>query len=213
MRERDEGGFLALLDYRRRVARLYQGARSGPGDDGARLLRFREERDRLLADHAQSPLESRQRDPFPGLPYYPFDPALRLALPVDTEVEPETFEVSLAAEGSLSLRRIGRVSFSLRGEQCSLSLFWLQGYGGGLFLPFRDASNGAGSYGGGRYLLDTIKGADLGMVGDRLVVDFNYAYNPSCAYSPRWDCPLAPQENRLPVAIEAGEMDFMPAAK
>lgn len=213
MRERDEGGFLELLDYRRRVAQLYQGARSGPGDDEARLLRFREERDRLLANHTQSPLEPRHLDLFRGLPYYPLDPTLRLKVPVDKEVEPGTLEVFLAADGPLSMRRIGRVTFSLRGEQCSLSLFWLQGYGGGLFLPFRDASNGAGSYGGGRYLLDSIKGADLGSEGELLVIDFNYAYNPSCAYSPRWDCPLAPQENRLPVAIEAGEMEFMPAAK
>ncbi|MDX1605233.1 MAG: DUF1684 domain-containing protein [Candidatus Competibacterales bacterium] len=76
-----------------------------------------------------------------------------------------------------------------------------------LFLPFLDATSGQGSYGGGRYLYDSIKGADLGAGADTLVLDFNYAYNPSCAYDPRWVCPLAPPENRLPFAVEAGERD------
>jgi uncharacterized protein (DUF1684 family) len=72
-------------------------------------------------------------------------------------------------------------------------------------VPLRDATAGTTTYGAGRYLLDTVKGADLGMEGDRLVLDFNFAYNPSCAYDPRWVCPLAPPPNRLDVAIEAGE--------
>jgi uncharacterized protein (DUF1684 family) len=88
----------------------------------------------------------------------------------------------------------------------SLAVYWLEGYGGGLFLPFRDALAGRETYGGGRYLLDTVKGADLGTGDDgRLVLDFNYAYNPSCAYDPRWSCPLAPSENRMRIAVEAGE--------
>ena len=72
-------------------------------------------------------------------------------------------------------------------------------------LPFADATNGTSTYGGGRYLLDGIKGADLGMTDGRLIVDFNFAYNPSCAYSPAWVCPLAQAENRIPNAIAAGE--------
>lgn len=88
-----------------------------------------------------------------------------------------------------------------------LSVFWLEGYGGGLFLPFRDATSGGETYGAGRYLLDTIKGADLG--GDpargELLLDFNLAYHPSCAYDPRWNCPLAPRENWLSVAVPVGE--------
>ncbi len=86
-----------------------------------------------------------------------------------------------------------------------LTLYWIEGYGGGLFLPFADRTNGAETYGGGRYVYDTIKGADLGKVGRRVVLDFNFAYNPSCAYSPRWICPLAPAENRLPFPVSAGE--------
>ncbi|HEY7941577.1 MAG TPA: DUF1684 domain-containing protein, partial [Candidatus Limnocylindrales bacterium] len=103
--------------------------------------------------------------------------------------------------------RIGRVSLSgpLAGQQ--LAVFWLEGYGGGLFVPFRDATSGVETYGAGRYLLDTIKGADHGgnaSTGE-LVLDFNMAYHPSCAYDPRWSCPLAPPENRLVVAVPAGE--------
>ena len=83
-------------------------------------------------------------------------------------------------------------------------------YGGGLWVPVHDASSGASSYGGGRYLLDTVKGADLGSTrtatGEELVLDLNFLYNPSCAYDPAWACPLAPPGNRLEAAVEAGEL-------
>ena len=75
----------------------------------------------------------------------------------------------------------------------------------GVFLPFADATRGSETYGGGRYLLDTVKGADLGEADGRLVLDFNFAYNPSCSYDPQWDCPLAPPPNWLRVPVEAGE--------
>jgi uncharacterized protein (DUF1684 family) len=81
----------------------------------------------------------------------------------------------------------------------------LEGYGGGLFVPFGDLTNGHETYGGGRYLLDSAKGADLGSHGNWVVLDFNFAYRPSCVHSDRWSCPLAPVENRLPVAVRAGE--------
>ena len=87
----------------------------------------------------------------------------------------------------------------------TLDVYWVAVYGGGVFLPFRDDTSGGEGYGGGRYLLDTVKGADLGGSGGRLVVDFNYAYNPSCAYDPQWSCPLAPPANRLTVPIRTGE--------
>jgi uncharacterized protein (DUF1684 family) len=86
-----------------------------------------------------------------------------------------------------------------------LALYWFEGYGGGLWLPFSDASCGTETYGGGRYLSDTIKGADLGISGSEILLDFNFAYNPSCAYDDRWSCPLSPSENRLPFAVNAGE--------
>ncbi|TAL05581.1 MAG: DUF1684 domain-containing protein [Chloroflexota bacterium] len=102
---------------------------------------------------------------------------------------------------------IGTVRVPLPGGPRTLGLYWMAGYAGGLFLPFRDTTNGSATYGAGRYLLDTVKGADLGTAGapDRLILDFNYSFQPSCAFDPRWSCPLAPPENRLPVAITAGE--------
>ena len=83
----------------------------------------------------------------------------------------------------------------------------LDGYGGGVFLSFADATSGTETYGACRYLLDTVKGSDLGEHGGRLVLDFNFAYNPSCAYDPRWVCPLAPPGNRLAIPVRAGERD------
>ena len=131
---------------------------------------------------------------------------------VEAELEPDPEGAELVIPTSTGeptrFTRIGFVRPVLAGAPVSLAVYWLEGYGGGLFLPFRDALAGAETYGGGRYLLDTVKGADLGMSadGERLVLDFNYAYNPSCAYDPRWSCPLAPPENRLTVAVAAGEM-------
>jgi len=101
--------------------------------------------------------------------------------------------------------RIGWVRFAIDGTPCRLSVFWLNEYGGGIFIPFRDATSGRETYGGGRYLWDSAKGADLGSEDDELVLDFNYAYHPSCVYDPIWSCPLAPQENWLPVPINGGE--------
>jgi uncharacterized protein (DUF1684 family) len=100
---------------------------------------------------------------------------------------------------------VGAAHFVLGGRRASLALYWIEGYGGGLWLPFADATTGVATYGGGRYLYDTIKGADLGVNESSIVLDFNYAYHPSCAYDERWSCPLAPAENRLDFAIEAGE--------
>jgi uncharacterized protein (DUF1684 family) len=102
-------------------------------------------------------------------------------------------------------RRFARARFELHGEPCALELYWLEAYGGGVFLPFGDATGGGETYGGGRYLLDTVKGSDLGGGDDTLVLDFNFAYNPSCAYDPRWACPLTPTANRLSSAVRAGE--------
>jgi uncharacterized protein len=99
-------------------------------------------------------------------------------------------------------------TFMVDNRPTSLSLFWILGYGGGVFLPFRDATNGKETYGGGRYLLDTIKHADLGLENRKLVLDFNFAYNPSCAYHPRWDCPLAPAENWFKIPVQGGEKAF-----
>jgi uncharacterized protein (DUF1684 family) len=192
---------LTLLDWRRRVAALYAAVRAEAGADpeGA-LARFRAARDRLFAEHPDSPLTADKRTAFPGIPYWPYDPALRF----EVEVGPAPAErlTAISSTGDpYPLDRIGRVSLPMG----TLDVYWVAVYGGGIFLPFRDGTSGGESYGGGRYLLDTVKGADLGGSAGRLVVDFNYAYNPSCAYDPRWSCPLAPPANRLTVPILAGE--------
>jgi uncharacterized protein len=105
----------------------------------------------------------------------------------------------------MPLIRIGQASFTLDGVDCRLGVYWFDDYAGGIFIPFRDATNGDETYGGGRYLWDSAKGADLGLEDSRLVLDFNYAYHPSCVYDARWSCPLAPVENRLDVPVRAGE--------
>ena len=119
--------------------------------------------------------------------------------------EPVAVDVPMSQEAAYRYTRFGRATFELQGQRCSLGVLWLEGYGGGLFVSFTDATSGDATYGGGRYLLDTVKGADLGREGDRLVLDFNFAYHPSCAYDARWACPLAPPENRLPFAMASGE--------
>jgi uncharacterized protein (DUF1684 family) len=199
----------ALLDYRRSVANLYANIRKSDTDAAERCRQFRHGRDQLFRSHPQSPLSDEQKARFRGLSYYDYDPALCWLLPVDTAVESVVFEIDLGHDGLTRLERFGKVSFAIGGQICSLSLFWILGYGGGIFLPFRDTTSGQATYGGGRYVLDTIKHADLGQVDGRLVIDFNYAYNPSCAYHSRWVCPLAPTENWLPVAIPAGEQQFI----
>jgi hypothetical protein len=120
--------------------------------------------------------------------------------------EPETLAIHTSRQDPIRFTRFGVASFELYERSLSLELYWLEGYGGGLFVPFADMSGGAETYGGGRYLLDTVKGADLGMDNGRLVLDFNFSYNPSCAYDPKWMCPLAPPQNRLPVSVRAGEL-------
>jgi hypothetical protein len=192
---------MTLLDWRRRVAAMYAEVRATAGRDPAgTVARFRAERDRLFRDHPDSPLTPEVRDGFAGIPYWPHDPAMRFEAAVEAlPVEPIT-ATSLSGE-AFRLERIGRVWLPI-GE---LEVYWIAVYGGGVFVPFRDATSGTETEAGGRYLLDTVKGADLGSSGDRLVLDFNYAYHPSCVYDPRWSCPLAPPANRLGVPVRAGE--------
>ena len=200
--------FEELVDYRRSVANLYAHVRGSSLDHEARWRQFCRERDNLFATHPQSALTAEQKETFTGLHYFPYNPDLRFLLTVDTGIEQRLTESELPDEGLFRLQRFGQILFEVQGQTVSLSLFWVAGYGGGIFLPFRDLTNQENTYGGGRYLLDTIKHADLGQEGIKLIIDFNYAYNPSCAYNPRWVCPLAPVENRLPVPIRAGELRY-----
>ena len=200
-------GSLALLDYRRQVAAHYRDVRESTVSPVGRWLHWRHQRDLLFRTHSQSPLRKSDLGSFNELPYFDFNPELRFEVEIE-KPEGDELQVNLAQDGLLHLQPLGRVCFRVEGEAVRLMVYWLTGYGGGLFLPFRDLTNGKGSYGGGRYLLDTIKGADLGGTEDRLVLDFNYAYNPSCAYDDRWHCPLPPADNWLEFEIRAGEKDF-----
>ncbi len=190
-----------VLDWRREVAGLYAAVRAEDRPERAHA-RWRAGRDRLLGAHPASPVPPEARAGYAGASVAPYDPAFRFVVPVDLDVPPEVRRVATGTDGVVGMERIGQVTLPGLG---ALDLWWVAGYGGGLFLPLRDATSGHGSYGGGRYLLDTVKGADLG--GDRsaLVVDLNFAYQPSCAYDEAWACPLPGPGNTLAEPVPVGE--------
>lgn len=200
---------LDLIDYRRKVHAIYSGVRDKRISVEQRWGYWVAARDELIGHHLQSPLSAEQRANFAKLPYYAYDPALRFLVELDTDVDSEVLEIPLQTDGNFRIQRLAKAHFPIAGTTVSLTLFRLLGYGGGIFLPFRDASDKGGkTYPGTRYLLYTIKGADLGEENGKLVLDFNFAYNPSCAYDARWHCPLAPAENWLKLAIVAGEQVY-----
>lgn len=201
---------LDLIDYRRKVQAIYAGVRDRRIPIGQRWQYWVAARNELIGHHPQSPLSAEQRVGFTQLAYYAYDPALRFLVDLDTDVAAQILEVPLQDEGTLHMQRFAKVQIPIAGSNVSLTMFRLFGYAGGLFLPFRDASANTGkTYPGTRYLIDTIKGADLGEENGKLVLDFNFAYNPSCAYDARWSCPLAPAENWLDLAIAAGEQAYV----
>lgn len=198
----------SLLFWRRTVSELYQRVREYDDPEQGFEL-WREGRDRLFAEHPDSPLEPKAKAAFTALRYAPYDSAYRFTAVIETDVEPARLDVPTESDQVVSMTRFGRVQL---GDLGSLDVWWLAQYGGGLFLPMRDTTAGRTTYGAGRYVLDTAKGADLGSGGGSaddadpwLVVDLNFAYHPSCAYSARWVCPLAQAGNRLNVDIPVGE--------
>src|SRR5262245_38233188 len=197
---------LTLLDWRRRIARLYAEVRAEP-DIVAAHDHWRRARDDLLRTHPDSPIPGPARVSYPGAAVAAYDPLLRFDVPVDTDVPPKQMKVATGTDGIVCFDRIGCVHLPGGGD---LDVWWLAAYGGGVFVPVKDASAGSATYGGGRYLIDTVKGADLGGGEGRLILDFNFAYNPSCAYDPAWACPLAPAGNTLARPLLAGEL--MPPA-
>jgi uncharacterized protein (DUF1684 family) len=197
-----------LVDWRRSMGDAY---RLGS------LEAWRAARDRLFGEHPQSPIPPEWRAAFTGLRWFPPDPAYRVAARLEP-ADGAPVEIDTGGEdGVVRYRRMGALRFRIHGQACSLTVLAMVGYGGGLFVPFRDATSGRETYGGGRYLVDTVKGTDGGCLeitvgSPDVVLDFNYAYHPSCHYSERWACPLAPPENRLPVPVRAGEMAWVPPA-
>ncbi|SDO19380.1 hypothetical protein SAMN04515671_0099 [Nakamurella panacisegetis] len=194
--------YLDLTDWRRTVAELYAGVRAEIDPPTAHRL-WRIGRDELFRHHPQSPLEPTDPLRDSGLPYWPYDPTLRFTVPLEPAATPVSMTVP-SGDGDIPMVLAGRVR--LGGPiDSDVDVWWLDQYGGGLFLPLRDGTAGVESYGGGRYLLDTAKGADLGGDGAELTLDLNFLYHPSCRYSPEWSCPLAPAGDRVTARVEAGE--------
>ena len=224
---------LILADWRRRIAALYAEVRRLAGTDQAAAVdHWRTVREELLRTHPDSPVLPADRVTFRAR-HFPLDPAMRFEVRVEPATgdspasEPAstgapgttfgnarpisfagaTLDLPTSGGGAMAFRRIGWVDVPFAMGPRRLAVYWMEGYAGGLFLPFRDATNQVETYGAGRYLLDGAKSADLGGDASRgtLILDFNFAYQPSCAFDPRWSCPLAPRENWLDVPVRAGE--------
>jgi uncharacterized protein (DUF1684 family) len=231
------GGRLWLADWRRRIADLYGEVRSmAASDPEAAWQHWREVREALFREHPQSPVPAADRPTFEAH-HWPYDPRFRFELPVVEDngegavpgtpagLRPAggagteaggainfgggfgTLVLPISTGGEQSFTRIGWLDVPFAAGTRRLGLYWMAGYAGGLFLPFRDATNGDQTYGAGRYLIDAAKSADLGGDFERrtLVLDINFSFHPSCAFDPRWSCPLSPPENRLDMPVEAGE--------
>jgi uncharacterized protein (DUF1684 family) len=195
---------LEVADWRRRVFALYAQARAASDPATGHEL-WRKGRDELFATHPSTPLLPEDRAGFTGLPVSAYDPAWRFEVAL-SPTEARHMDVETGTDGIVPFDLIGLVEVPGVG---TLDVWKLGSYGGGIFVPVKDALAGShgGTYGGGRYLIDTIKGADLGTgsAPDSLVLDFNFAYNPSCAYDPEWACPLAQRGNTVGVEIPVGE--------
>jgi uncharacterized protein (DUF1684 family) len=211
---------LELADWRRRVSELYSQVRGLAAlDPHTAWDQWRHTREEMYRNHPSSPVPQPKRHEFAAR-HFLYDPGLRFEVPLvhghpgDAPTPVATAGLSSSAlplpvssGDRLRFERIGWVELPLSAGPRRLAVFWLPEYSGGLFLPFRDATNGKETYGGGRYLIDSAKGADLGgnAAKSTIIVDFNFAYHPSCAFDPAWSCPLSPPENRLDVEIRAGE--------
>lgn len=192
---------LDLADWREQVARMYLSS--------ADLAGFRARRDELFATHPQSAIPVAGRPGFTGLRYFPANPNAV----VDATLSPATGSLDIDTGGPDGVVRYRRVAIATT-PYGPLTVWWIEAYGGGLFLPVRDGTCGTESYGGGRYLTDTVKGTHgrglTRLDATTVRLDFNYSYNPSCAYDDRWACPLAPPENRVAEPIRAGERTYHP---
>jgi uncharacterized protein (DUF1684 family) len=200
---------LDIADWRRRVFGLYAGVRQlAASDPSSAHALWMAGRDDLFAAHPASPLLAEDRAEFTGLPVAPYDPDWRFELDLIPSVSEVRMDVPTGTDGVVPFELLGTVRVPFAG---TLDVWRLASYAGGIFIPVKDALAGrpGGTYGGGRYLIDTVKGADLGSTSSdgigSLVLDFNFAYNPSCAYDPEWACPLAQAGNILPVEVPVGE--------
>jgi len=164
------------------------------------LKRFRAEKDRVFARDPHSPLTAEQRHNFQGLAYFDENPQLVIHAGIDREVDPEEVRMGTSSGEEQVYHRYGLVRFRVDDQPAQLILYSSED-SHELFVPFRDATSGHETYGAGRYL-------EVEAHGDHVTIDFNYAYNPNCAYDSSWSCPLPPTENWLKVPIHAGEKTF-----
>ncbi len=171
----------------------------------SQLDQFRAQKDDFFLHDWQSPLTPDQRRSFSGLSYYAENPALRFTIPIEQYADRETVTLQTSTGSAREYVKYGQFSFDVNGESATLHVYQ-DPEGDYFFLPFVDATAPLETYGAGRYL-------DLEPNGDgTFTIDFNYAYNPYCAYNDKWSCPIPPRENRLKVRIEAGEKNFKPAS-
>lgn len=163
------------------------------------LDEFRAEKDDFFKGHPQSPLTREQKREFKGLQYFPETDALRLEVQVVPLNDPQAFVMQTTTGSVQEYVRFGRFKFQVDGQEAELTIYQSEH---GFFLPFVDALAGQETYPAGRYL------EPEPLPGNCFLVDFNIAYNPYCAYNEMWSCPITPAENRLKVAIRAGEKLF-----
>lgn len=167
----------------------------------SQLAESRKSKERLFKTNPQSPLTAEHKGSFQRLIYFPENPALRFELPLERHPKPDRVRMQTSTGDEQDYFRIGKVRFKVSGQEAELHVYRPED-GGAYFIPFVDTTAPNETYGAGRYL----EPEDVGP--DRLLVDFNYAYNPYCAYNERWSCPIPPAENRLKVRIEAGEKNY-----
>jgi uncharacterized protein len=205
----------ALVEWREIIGEIYKEIRATHAVDARRAWeRFREQRDSLYKHHSCSALTEAEKLQFGGFPNYSYDPAFCFTGEVEYEAD-ETKYSARISEAKLTYRRIGVAKFDYLGNTRELNIFWLDIYGGGIWIPVGDETNGETTYGGGRYLFDTCKGANLGISKDgrKILLDMNFLYPPSCSLNTQWVCPLCPRQNELPFRIEAGEVNMVAEAR
>ena len=163
------------------------------------VAELRREKDEYFRRAHDSPLTPEERTSFTGLRYFAEDASLRYRVTLDTTAAGDEEEIEMSNGSTTEMRRVGVVRFDVDGERGELVAFE---QGDELFIPFRDGTSGAETYGAGRY----VEAEPLG--GNEYELDFNRAYNPYCAYNDSWRCPLPPRENWLRLPIRAGELVF-----
>jgi uncharacterized protein (DUF1684 family) len=167
-----------------------------------RLTDHRREKDEFFAEHPQSPIPPGDRDDFDGLPYFDLDPEYRVVARFSRAQDPDTVKLDSTQGPPAEYERVAVFGFQLGGDHHTLAAFRVEGEDS-LFVPFTDETNGDETYGRGRYL-DVAVPEDA-ETGDDVVVDFNLAYSPFCAYSDTFSCALPPEENRVDAPVRAGE--------